>query len=70
MRNSEAPPQPSASTLTLALSLEDAQKLYLAEQNGKIRLAVRPYGDDENLPVDYETQVDLFPKNLPNPFTR
>ncbi len=70
VRNSEAAPQPSASTVTLALSPEDAQKIYLAEQNGKIRLAVRPYGDSENLPIDYETQVDLFPKNLPNPFTR
>ncbi len=70
VRNSEAAPQPGASTVTLALSPEDAQKIYLAEQNGKIRLAVRPYGDSENLPIDYETQVDLFPKNLPNPFTR
>lgn len=69
-RNSEAAAQPGASTITLALSPEDAQKIFLAEQNGKIRLAVRPYGDSENLPIDYETQVDLFPKNLPNPFTR
>jgi hypothetical protein len=33
-------------------------------------MTVRPYGESENLPIDYKTEVDLLPKNLPNPFTR
>jgi pilus assembly protein CpaB len=70
VRNSEASPQPDAKTVTLALTPQQAQTIFLAEGNGTIRLAVRPYGEGENLPIDYQTQVDLLPKNIPNPFTR
>jgi pilus assembly protein CpaB len=69
-RNSEANPQPDAQTVTLALPPDKAQLLYFAEQNGKIRFAVRRYGDIAEKPVDPMIQTDLFPRNLPNPFVR
>jgi pilus assembly protein CpaB len=68
VRNSEARPDPEAVTVTLALTSEEAQRVYLAEANGTIRLAVRPYGDSETLPVDYQTELELVPQDLPNPF--
>jgi Flp pilus assembly protein CpaB len=54
----------------LSLTPEQAQRVYLAEGNGTIRLAVRPYGEADERPVDYMTELELFPQNLPNPFTR
>ena len=68
VRNSEARPVPDAITVTLAVTPEEVQRLYLAEGNGTIRLAVRPYGDNETLPVDYQTKLELIPQDLPNPF--
>jgi pilus assembly protein CpaB len=67
-RNTEAPPKPDANTVTLALTPEEAQKLYLAESNGRIRLAVRPFGDSELRPIDPMVKLELIPANLPNPF--
>ncbi len=67
-RNSDAAPVPDASTITLAVSPEDAQKLYLAESNGHLRLSVRAYGDGEEQPIDFLVQPDIFPDNIPNPF--
>lgn len=69
-RLSEAKPVPEASTVTLALTPEEAQRLYLAESNGRIRLAVRQYGDAEVQPIEFITELELFPRNLPNPFQR
>jgi pilus assembly protein CpaB len=69
-RNSEAKANPGAATVTLAVTPEQAQRLYLAEANGRIRMAVRPYGEADERPVDYMTELELFPTNLPNPFTR
>lgn len=37
--------QPTAKSVTLAVNQEEAQRLILAEEKGKIRLALRPYGD-------------------------
>jgi Flp pilus assembly protein CpaB len=70
IRNSEANPEPKAITVTLALTPEQAQKLYIAEANGKVRLIVRPFGDAEERPIDPMIESDLFPRNLPNPFMR
>ena len=70
VRNSEAKPNPGASTVTLSLTPEQAQRMYLAESNGKIRLSVRPYGEGDERPVDYMTELELYPQTLPNPFTR
>jgi len=71
-RNSEGKPTPGAGTVTLALSPQDAEKIYLAEKNsnGAIRLSLRAYGDGEAKPIDYVTKLDLVPPNLPNPFLR
>jgi pilus assembly protein CpaB len=69
-RNSEGKPVPGAATITFALSPQDAEKVYLAESNGKIRLSLRAYGDGDTKPVDYVTKLDLVPPNLPNPFLR
>ncbi len=70
VRNSEAPPNPEAITVTLALSPEQVQTVYLSESNGRIRLAVRPFGEDDEPPIDFQIEPDLFPTNLPNPFLR
>jgi pilus assembly protein CpaB len=70
VRNSEAPPNPGAATITLAVTPEDAQLMYLAEANGRIRLAMRSFGDAEERPIDYTTELELIPENLPNPFLR
>lgn len=69
-RISEAKPNPGAGTVTLALTPEDAQLIYLAEGNGEIRFALRPYGDAEERPIDFTTEQELIPKNVPNPITR
>jgi pilus assembly protein CpaB len=69
-RNTEGKVTPGAATITLALSPQDAEKIYLAEANGKLRFSLRAYGDGEQKPVDYVTKLDLVPPNLPNPFLR
>lgn len=68
VRNSESAPIPGASTITIAVTPEEAERLYLAEANGRIRLSVRPFGDDETVPVDYQTKIELIPQDIPNPF--
>jgi pilus assembly protein CpaB len=70
VRNSEARPEPAAATITLSLTPEDAQLMYLAEANGRIRLSMRSFGDAEERPIDYTTELELIPENLPNPFLR
>jgi Flp pilus assembly protein CpaB len=70
-RNSEAKVNAEAATITLALRPEEAQKLYLADANGRIRLTVRPYSEPTEVrPIDSMVETDLFPRNLPNPFIR
>jgi pilus assembly protein CpaB len=69
-RNTEADPNPEASTVTLAVTLDDAQKIFVAEENGTLRLAVRPFGDDNIEDVNYFTELELLPPDLPNPFQR
>lgn len=70
VRNSESRPDPGANTITLALTPEDAQLMYLAEANGRIRLSMRSFGDAEERPIDYTTELELIPENIPNPFLR
>jgi pilus assembly protein CpaB len=70
VRNSEARPIPGAGTVTLALTPEQAQRIYLAESNGRIRFALRPFGEADERPVDYMTEQELLPPNIPNPFAR
>jgi pilus assembly protein CpaB len=70
VRNSEARPDPAAATITLLLTPEQAQRVYLAEANGRIRMALRAFGDSEEKPIDHMTKNELLPQNLPNPFLR
>jgi pilus assembly protein CpaB len=70
VRNSDARPNPGAGTITLSLTPEDAQLMYLAEANGRIRLSMRSFGDAEERPIDFTTELELIPENLPNPFLR
>ncbi len=44
--------QPAAHTATLAVGPEDAEKLVLAEDKGRIRLILRAHGDNTTLKVD------------------
>jgi pilus assembly protein CpaB len=67
-RNSEHAPNAGAATVTLSLTPEEAQRLYLMEQNGRVRLAVRSYTDDESIPIDYMIERDIIPRDLPSPF--
>ncbi len=68
VRNSEAAPNAGASTITVAVTPEEAELLYLAEQNGRIRLSVRPFGDDKTVDVNYQVKTELLPADLPSPF--
>jgi pilus assembly protein CpaB len=68
VRNSEDEPRPGAATVTLALTPEQAQILFNAELNGRIRMAVRAFGDGATVPLDYQLEQDLIPRDLPNPF--
>ena len=43
--SSESKPNPEATTLTILVSPEQAQTLFLAESNGTLRAVVRGYGD-------------------------
>ena len=70
VRNTEAPADPAAATVTLLLTPEQAQRIYMAESNGRLRMALRAFGDAEERPIDYMTELELFPQNLPNPFLR
>ena len=69
-RISEGKPNPGAGTVTLALTAEDAQLIFLAESHGDIRFALRPYGDSEERPVDFTTERELLPPNIPAPIKR
>lgn len=44
--------QPGARTVTLAVGPEDAEKLILAEDKGRIRLVLRAHGDSTTIKVD------------------
>lgn len=51
VRNETADPNPEAKTVTLAVTPEEAQALFLAEQTGEIRLALRSFGDSQTRPL-------------------
>jgi pilus assembly protein CpaB len=70
VRNTEAAPEPKASTVTLSATPQEAQLLFLAEENGVLRLAVRPYGDSQVQDIPFVAETELIPPNLPNPVVR
>jgi pilus assembly protein CpaB len=69
-RNTEAEPEPKAATVTLSLTPQEAQLIFLAEQNGVIRMAVRPYGDAEVQEIPFVAEPELIPPDLPSPVIR
>jgi pilus assembly protein CpaB len=54
-------PTPDASTVTLLLTPTEAQQVFLAEQNGKLRLAERGVGDTDLANVGTTTFPQLLP---------
>jgi pilus assembly protein CpaB len=50
-----------AKSVTLAVTPEQAERIFLAEEIGKLRLALRPFGDQEqrNIPAVYNNLTDL-----------
>jgi pilus assembly protein CpaB len=50
-----------AKSVTLAVTPEQAEKIFLSEEIGKLRLALRPFGDQEqrNVPAVYNNLTDL-----------
>jgi pilus assembly protein CpaB len=70
VRNTDAAPVPKASTVTLSATPQEAQLLFLAEENGVLRLAVRPYGDATVQDVPFVAESELIPPNLPRPTVR
>lgn len=70
VRNTEADPEPDATTVTLSVTPQEAQLLFLAEQNGVIRMAVRPYGDAGVQDIPFVAEPELIPPDLPAPVLR
>ncbi len=70
VRNTEADPNPGAATVTLSVTPQEAQLVFLAEENGVLRLAVRPYGDSEVQDIPFIVETELIPPNLPAPAVR
>jgi pilus assembly protein CpaB len=70
VRSTDVAPDPKASTVTLSVTLQEAQLLFLAEENGVLRLAVRPYGDAEVQDIPFVAETELIPANLPRPVAR
>jgi pilus assembly protein CpaB len=59
VRNSEAKVDPGAATVTLALTPADAAKLFLAEENGKLRFSVRHFGEGDTPAVPPVTEQQV-----------
>lgn len=60
VRNSEATLDPEAETITLAVSATDAARIFLAEQNGKIRFLVRHFGEGDAPAVPPVTEKEVI----------
>ena len=69
-RNTEADPEPKAATVTLSVTGQEAQLLFLAEENGVLRLAVRAYVDAEVQDIPFVVETELIPPDLPSPALR
>lgn len=63
-RNTEEEPLPEATTVTLLVTPEQAELLFLAETNGILRAVVRGFGDAEEQDVQPITELELVPPDL------
>lgn len=59
-----------ATTATLAVTPEEAERLTLAEERGKLRLALRPAGTDDTLKLRPATTASLAGERPPAPVVR
>lgn len=64
VRLSTGRPNPEASTVTLAVSPEQAGVLFLAEQKGTLRLLLRAFGDDASTPAFFVPDILLLPETV------
>ncbi|MGD0766359.1 MAG: Flp pilus assembly protein CpaB [Dehalococcoidia bacterium] len=58
-------PNPEATTLTLLVSPEQAEWVFLAESNGTLRAIVRAFGDADVTQVRPIYQTELYPAGAP-----
>ena len=58
-RPEDIEPQPNARTVTLAVTPEETQLLALAQEKGKLVLALRPFGEEDTVPLDDQTLLPL-----------
>lgn len=63
-RNSEAEPQPDAVTLTLLVTPQQAETLFLAEETGSMRAVLRSFGDSAEVDVPVVTLLELLPLDM------
>lgn len=64
VRNTEEEPLPDATTVTLLVTPEQAELLFLAESNGTLRAVLRGFGDAEEQEVRPITELELIPPDL------
>jgi Flp pilus assembly protein CpaB len=67
-RNTEDEPLPDAVTITMLVTPEQAELLFLAELNGTLRAVVRGFGDSEEQDIRPVTELELLPSDLPLPY--
>ena len=60
-RNTEAKPQPDASTVSVLVTPEQAQTLFLADEVAELRMTLRSFGDSTEKPLEFQTLTDLLP---------
>jgi pilus assembly protein CpaB len=56
----DAEPQPDATTVTLALTPQQAQLLALAQEEGKVWLTLRPFGEEGAVELSQSTLASLI----------
>jgi pilus assembly protein CpaB len=61
-----SPPVPDAVTITLLLTPEEAQRVFLAESIGKIRVDLRGIGDETTPDSGFALLTDLLPLDIVN----
>ena len=67
VRGSDGELNPGAATMTLVLTPEQVARIFCAEENGSIRLAVRQFGDDSSTGLTPATCLILADEELIRP---
>ncbi|MQA00173.1 MAG: hypothetical protein GEU80_12755 [Dehalococcoidia bacterium] len=58
LRTEGAEAQPAAGSVTLAINSTQAQKLFMATQEGTLGLALRPFGDESQAALTPELKLE------------